>query len=258
LDEVGGEVSNPWESHGIDHLSASQINLFCSSPALWVMEKILKKRSRVGCAAHRGNAAETGIVAGLLNPNKPIEECIEEANAQFRRLAALSSDPNKEKEGKSVPLIVAQGIRELRPYGVPSSVQGKIEHRFDDLSIPVVGYYDVAWDKHGILLDIKTQLRLASQIKTGHARQVALYKAALSDNLDTRVSYITDKKAATYSLENYKDHLSALHRIALTMQRFVSLSKDGAELAGLVVPDCDTFYFNDAVTRQNAWETWQI
>lgn len=251
-------MDNPFEHHGIDHLSASQINLFCASPALWVMEKILKKRSRVGCAAHRGNSAEAGIIAGLLNPDKPVEECQEEANAQYRRLAALSSDPNKEKEGNAVPLIVAQGVQELRPYGVPSSVQGKIEHQFDDLSIPVVGYYDVAWDNHGILLDIKTQLRLSSQIKTGHARQVALYKAALSDNLDTRISYITDKKAATYSLENYKEHVAALHRIALTMQRFVSLSRDGQELAGLVVPDTDTFYFNDPVTRQNAWEVWSV
>jgi hypothetical protein len=30
------------------------------------------------------------------------------------------------------------------------------------------------------------------------------------------------------------------------------------ELAGLLVPDPDSFYYSDPVTRQLAWELWQI
>ena len=46
---------------------------FAAEPALWVMERLLKMTGPVGAAAHRGTAAEAGIVAGLLNPDMPIE-----------------------------------------------------------------------------------------------------------------------------------------------------------------------------------------
>lgn len=247
---------NPFETHNISHLSPSQINLFCAAPALWVMEKLLKIRSPVGAAAHRGTAAEDGIVAGLMEPDKTVEECIEIANRRFRELTALSRDPNRDKEGAAVAGIVKQGLAELRPYGVPTSTQGKISYQAEGLAVPIIGYYDATWEQHGIMTDIKTQLRLNSQIKTPHARQVAVYKAAISDNLDCRVTYVTDRKAATYHLENHRDHLNALIKITLTMQRFLALSKDPRELAGLVAPDTDSFYYNDVVARQNAFETY--
>lgn len=249
-------MNNPFEQHGIQHLSPSQINLFCTAPALWVMEKLLKIRSPVGAAAHRGTAAEDGIVAGLMEPSKPVEECVEIANRRFRELTALSRDPNRAKESEAIAGIVKQGLAELRPYGVPTSTQGKIEYHAEGLTVPIIGFYDAAWDQHGIMTDIKTQLRLNSQIKTPHARQVSLYKAAISDNIDARVSYITDKKAATYHLENHRDHVNALVKIALTIQRFLSLSKDARELAALVVPDTDSFFYNDPVARQNAFEVY--
>lgn len=249
---------NPFEAHGIDHLSPSQVNLFCASPALWVMERVLKRKSPVGAAAHRGTAAEDGIVAGLKDPGKSDDDCAEIAVSKFRALTALSRDPGRDKEGAALPLIVREGLRELRPYGLPSHTQGKIEHRFDGLSVPVIGYFDLRWEQHGIVLDIKTQLRLNSSIKVGHARQVSIYKAAISDNLDARISYVTDKKAATYTLENHREHVAALHKIALTMQRFVALSRDPQELAALVIPDTDSFYFNDPTTRQNAFEVFGV
>jgi elongation factor P--beta-lysine ligase len=181
-------MNNPFEQHGIQHLSPSQINLFCSAPALWVMEKLLKIRSPVGAAAHRGTAAEDGIIAGLMEPEKPVDECIEIAQRRFRELTALSRDPNRAKESEAIAGIVKQGLAELRPYGVPTSTQGKIEYRAEGIAVPIIGFYDAAWNHHGIMTDIKTQLRLNSQIKTPHARQVSLYKAAISDNIDARVT----------------------------------------------------------------------
>lgn len=248
---------NPFTPHGITNLSASQINQFAASPALWVLERVLKRRSPVGCAAHRGTACEEGIVAGLQNQELTPEHCAEIALAKFRSLTVLSRDPNREKEQRAIPGIVAEGLKELRPYGIPTQTQGKIEHRFEGVSVPIIGYYDLQYDEHNILIDIKTQLRLAGEIKSGHARQVAIYKVGLGkDNLDARVTYVTDKKAATYQLENHHDHVKALERIALTMQRFVSLSTDPMELVALVAPDYDHFFWNDPTARRNGYEVW--
>lgn len=249
-------MSNPFNNHGIDHLSPSSINLFAASPALWVMERLLKVSAPVGAAAHRGTAAENGIVAGLRDPSKAVEECEAIALADYRKLTALCGDPGRDKEGAAVPSIVRNGIAELRPYGIPTSTQGKVEQRFDGVCVPVIGYYDLHWEQHGIIVDIKTQLRLNSSIKTGHARQVALYKSGVGDNIDARITYVTDKKAATYHLENAREHLNALRIIALTIQRFCALSRDPKELATFVAPDTDSFYFNNPLTRQHAFEVY--
>jgi hypothetical protein len=85
-----------------------------------------------------------------------------------------------------------------------------------------------------------------------------LYRAARGDNLDARVSYITPKKSATYSLENPREHLEALRLIGLTIQRFLSLSDDPKVLASYVVPEVDSFYFGDPVSRKAAYDVWGL
>ena len=181
--------NDPFAVHGIQHLSPSTCNLFTASPALFVMDKCLKKKGQVGCAAYRGSSVEKGIAHGLEN-DAPVEECIKVANEEFWRLSALSGDPSREKEREAVPEMVKIGLAELRPYGTPSSTQGKIEYRFDSIAVPFIGFYDVEWDNHHILVDLKTTHALPSKISTNHARQVALYVAARGNESDPRVAYI--------------------------------------------------------------------
>ena len=69
---------------------------------------------------------------------------------------------------------------------------------------------------------------------------------------------MTSKKSDTYQLENAADHLKSLHKIGLTIKAFLSASKDSRELASMVVPDVDSFYFNDPITRQSAYDVWGI
>ena len=248
---------NPFEAYQIEHLSPSSCNLFVSSPAMFVLQKCIKVRTSVGPAAHRGTAVESGIVAGLLDGLSQTE-CIEVAKAEFTKLTSLSGDHRREKEEAAIADFVRMGLNELLPYGKPSSTQGRIECHFEGLAVPMIGFYDIEWEDHGVLTDIKTTHALPSKISTNHARQVALYRAARGDNLDARVSYITPKKSATYNLENPREHLLALEKIALTIQRFLSLSDDAKVLASYVVPEVDSFYFADPITRKAAYEVWGL
>jgi len=250
-------MTNPFEAYEIEHLSPSSCNLFVSSPAMFVLQKCMKLRTQVGPAAHRGTAVESGIVAGIVD-GLPEKECIEVAVAEFSKLTALSSDFRREKEEAALADFVKMGLKELKPYGKPSSTQGKIHYEFEGLAVPMLGFYDVEWEDHGVLTDIKTTHALPSKISTNHARQVALYRAARGDNLDARVSYITPKKSATYSLENPREHLEALRLIGLTIQRFLSLSDDPKVLASYVVPEVDSFYFGDPVSRKAAYDVWGL
>ena len=250
--------SNPFEKHGIDHLSASSCNLFAAAPALWCMERLLGLKAPVGAAAHRGTAIEAGVSNGLLRPWATEDECVDVAEQQFRNLIAFSGDPKQESEGKAVAPTVRVALAELRKYGNSVTAQEKIEWRAEGVPVPFIGYVDYRFTTHQILIDLKTQLRLASEIKTPHARQVASYAGAYSHNIDARICYATPQKCAVYQLENGPAHVAALSNIGRTIGRFLAKSDDAKELALLLAPDVDSFYMNDPKTRQMAFDLWGV
>lgn len=241
--------------HGLTHFSASQCSLFEASPASYVLQYLLKKPSRVGAAAYRGSAVEAGTVFGLSNPEAAHAACVDVAMAKFDELAALSGDHRKEKERDAIPGMIGMALTELRPYGVPSHLQRRIEHVVPGLSLPFVGFSDIEWDAHGLIVDLKTLHALPLKIRASHARQVSLYCAA-SGNKGGRVTYTTSKKIATYGVENGTEHMAALVKIAATIERFLALSPDPMVLASYIAPDFDSFYWSDQETRQAGFEVW--
>ena len=249
--------NNPFTSYGIEHLSVSTCNLYTSSPAAFVLFKCLKKVNSVGAAAHRGTAVESGVVHGLVT-GATEDECIKVAKDEFFRLTALSGDPAREKEESAVPEMVKQGLKELRPYGAPTSTQGEVRFSFDEIAVQFKGFFDIRWENHHILTDLKTTHALPSKVSTNHARQVSLYVTALGGTDDPRVTYVTPKKSCTYRVENVAEHLDALKRTGMAIQRFLSISEDPMELASLVVPDTDSYFFKDAATRQSVFEVWGV
>lgn len=250
-------MKNPFEVYEIPHLSPSTCNTFIGSPATFVMEKVLKMRGKVGCAAFRGSATEAGIAHGLTTGASD-DECVKVANEEFDKLSALSQDPAKAKEQAAVGEMVRVGLAELRPYGAPTSTQGKIEYRFEGILVPFIGFYDFEWQNHKIIVDLKTTHAVPSKIKTNHARQVSLYVAARGKDLDPRLAYVSTKKSAVYRLEDVDHHVAILGKIGLAIQKFLSMTDDPLELASMVVPDVDSFYFNDPFTRQAAFEIWGV
>lgn len=243
---------NGFALHKLDHLSATSLNLWAAEPALWIAEKLLKRRAPVGCAAHRGTAAEEGVAAGLFNPAMPVAVCQAAALAAFDRLAALSGDPNRAKEREAIPGIVEAALSELRAYGIPTppdhpAKQHRVEIVLADVPVPVIGYQDFRWDGHAIVLDLKTQLRLSSEISDAHARQGAVYVAGT--NRQMRFCYATPKKVAVYALENPAAHLEVLRQFALRLERFLRVSADPHELAGIVCPDFESFWWSSPEAR---------
>ena len=249
-------ANNPFTPFGIEHLSPSTCNLFEASPAAFVLKKLLNRSGNVGAAAHRGTAVESGIVHGL-RYNATDEDCIQVAKDEFWKLTALTNDPRREKESEAISDFVKTGLKELRPYGAPVETQGKITFVFDEIAVPFTGFFDFVFSDN-ILIDLKTTFALPSKISTKHARQVALYVAATGGTADGRIAYVTPKKSATYKLENVNEHVQAMKRIGMTIQRFLSLSTDAEELASFVIPDTDSFYFNDPEARQACWEIWGV
>lgn len=242
----------------LPHYSPSSLNLFCASPSMFVLERILKQRQPVGVPAHRGTAVEAGVSHGLMNPAVAVEDCVAVAEATYDKITALSGDPRRAPYRADISDMVGLALRELRPYGVPTRTQGLVEWRPEGLQAPIIGYFDFAWDDHGIVVDLKTTERMPSAIKVPHARQVALYAAAISDNIDPRLTYCTPKKLATYRLENVREHRNALHRIALAVERFLALSDSPEFFLSITAPDIESFYWSGPPSRQLAFDHWGI
>lgn len=235
--------------------SPSALNLFCASPAMWVLEKIIGIRQPVGAPAHRGVAVEDGVTVGLLNPDATEQSCIDVALKKYDTISALSGDKRREDYRETIADMVRSGLQELRPYGIPSHTQGFIEWQPEGLKLPIVGYYDYHWEQHNITTDLKTTEKLPSSVKIPHARQVALY--VTTNNADARATYITPKKRATYRIENIDAHRQALHQIALRVERFLSLSDDPAFFLSITAPDYESFYWSGPA-RQLGFEQWKF
>ena len=252
-------MTSSFERHGIDHLSASSINLFVAEPAMWAMQKLLGRKSGVGAAAHRGTSIEAGVEMGLFEPDAPVEACQELAQARFNQLTVLSGDPNREKEFAALAPSVAIALKELRQYGVPSAADGNRQHRIETpiegVSVPFIGWLDFWFQEHSIIVDLKTQLRLSSKISEPHARQGAIYHAA-HGNAEIRFAYVTPQKIGVYRLDDPRTHLNAVAHVAQSIERFLGLSADPEELTQSLSPNFDSFYWNDPTTRALGREVW--
>ena len=255
---------NAFEQHKIDHLSASSLNTWINAPSLWVMEKLLGHRSRMGAAAHRGTATEAGVSAGLFDHDLSREDCVAVAMPVFDRLTALSGDPKRDSERGVIPGMITQGLA-LRSHGLPQrpnsgsqfggQEQHKVEIRLAGVAVRIVGY--LAWLYADEILDLKTTLRVPSSLSETHARQASVYKTAHMDR-HVRFFYVSDKKAEKHTLtrEQYDAAIGQLIGSAQRLERFLSLSNDPHELASIVPHSSESFYFNEPVTKAKAVEVF--
>ena len=253
-------MTNAFEHYGIGHLSASSLNLWAAQPALWIMERLLGRRSPAGIAAARGKAVEVGVHAGLIDPSLSIEACVAEAERAFDRETVLSTDLRRPEVRGKLAGWVNGAVAELRQYGPPDQdgYQGRVEVRLDDVPVPVIGFVDWRFSDHGLIVDLKTTERHPSAIGASHGRQGAVYASA-HGNFGMRFAYAkpapgkgADARQVLVlemSGDEVRQHLAALRLIALSLGRFLSVSRDARELAGLIIPDFDAFWWSDPAVR---------
>jgi len=95
-----------------------------------------------------------------------------------------------------------------------------VEHWFDPVPIPVIGYLDFAFD--GLDVDLKTTKACPSKPRPEHVRQVSLYRAARGR--DGGLLYVTDKKHAYYPVDDQMmdEALMEMHAAALSLNNFLA------------------------------------
>ena len=140
--------------------------------------------------------------------------------------------------------------------GTPDEVQERITVTLPGLPISFIGFVDLGWTKHGIRLDIKSKLRMPSDIEQAHRRQVGLY--IHGTNCTGRVAYFTPTQEMVFALEDAPRYVEELRQIAIRMQNWLSLSDDREKLIRSCVPNYNSFYWADEYTRQLGKEVFGV
>lgn len=244
---------NGFELHGIKSSSPSQINTWIAAPDYWVLTKLYGKYYDAGFSAARGRAIESAVVNVLVN-GYTVEKAIEQTLKEYDRFNILSVDPRKLKEREAIAPSVSIALEALAPYGEPVMGEGgqqKIELLCNagDWSLPVVGYLDFMFPESGVVIDLKTTMRIPSEMSPSHARQAAIYGTAKSD-MKVEFLYVSPKK---YSFLNCHDDKAEIMRDVkvnlIRQEKFLSISPDKNVLSSIVPVNCESFYWDseDAV-----------
>lgn len=192
-------MQNGFEKHGITHTSPSSLNLFAAAPDVFVAEKLFGVRGRMGAPAFRGIVIEKAVV-NIIAGGMSEADALDLAQAEFNREMLFSGADKIQDEREMIVPCVAQALAELKQYGEPEfqspDKQDKIELvcNGDGWKLPVIGFTDLPFPKHGLIVDLKTTSRAPSAMSDPHRRQAAIYRKA-SGNMAVRFLYVTPKKS---------------------------------------------------------------
>jgi hypothetical protein len=247
------ERKNGFELHGITHLSNSSISLWESNPAQWVMNYLLKEKQPSSAAMQRGVAVEDAVVAFF--DGTTLGGAVAVGLARFDKVITFA-DEKSEKERAAIEPMIELAIGELQPYGKPQfSIDGSQEKvsitcAGDGWKIPVIGYLDFVYPKHGLVVDLKTTMRMPSTMIQSHRRQRCIYQRCLGGNQQVKFLYVTPKKSGWLEDGDVNEELAIVKAHCNRLERFLRVSDDAEYLASIVPVDPTHFYWSDCIDQR--------
>jgi len=244
---------NGFEKHGIKHLSNSSINLWESNPAQWVMSYLLKEKRQTGPAMWRGIAVEDGVVACL--DGGTLTDAVAAALARFDKEITFA-DEKSEKERAAIAPMLELAVAELEKYGKPQfSIDGSqqkvsITCNGDGWKIPIIGFLDLVYPDHGLVVDLKTTMRMPSVMMQSHKRQRCIYQRCLGGNQQVKFLYVTPKKSGWLEDGEVDAELATVKAHCNRLERFLSVSDDPQYLASIIPVDPTHFYWSDCINQR--------
>lgn len=240
---------NGFEKHNIDHSSASSINMWCNAPCAWVAKYLYQKKFSFGPPAKAGLLVEGAVVNVIANgwtEDKAIESVVKEYN----KLTSIGASNADIKRGEALPEMIKFAINELKEYGNPefdeTLTQGKKQKKIelicngDGWKLPIIGYLDFHWPKHGLVVDLKTTLRSPSVMSVEHTRQGSIYRKAMG-NCTVKFLYVTGKKSVWHEIEDPKEVLSDIKSI-LNRQEVV-LRSEAEHIKSTIPVMAESYYW---------------
>lgn len=233
---------------GIEHLSASSINLWTDAPDLWVLRYVLKRSTPFGPAPKRGQAVEDAVVSILLGESE--DAAVQKAEEGFDRQFFIGTEESS-KERELIRPMTQVAVAELAGYGRPEFPEGgsqekiSINANFGGWSIPIIGFLDLVFPQHGLVVDLKTTSRIPSVMSSSHQLQRAIYHRA-KGNQAIRFLYVSGKKSAWLEDGDPAECLARAKSQIARMDAFLRACPD-ADTARQIVPcNPNSFFWRGA------------
>ena len=244
--------NDPFKAHGINYLSPSSINTYINDTSLWVARYLFKIKSSSGASAVRGIATEFVLAdkyeKGVFDYNL--------LDVKFMSLCVESGiDLGDIKTAKEKNLLKGFGsvIDENFDYENLEAYQEKVEVPIDDMPVPIMGYIDFRFkDK---IVDLKTSTRMPTRPTEAQKRQMAMYSMAYP-NSSVDLFFATPKEHKKFTLNNLTLYKKQLRKVALSIQKFLSISDDKHEIASLVYPNLDSWMWSGI--KEEANKIWSV
>lgn len=241
---------NPFEKYGLTHLSASSLNCYADQPAFWALKYLHGFKDEAGPDAWRGHAVEAGLDLWLFK--RDLDAAKEAALIRFEQDALGDLSENVERQRDVIIPMLEIACNRMQDIPPPEARQVKIEHWFDGIEIPLIGYVDYLWPEVG--RDLKTTMRMPSTIPSRHARQVSLYQVVKQRPFE--ILYVTERRGEIKKIEDAETHVKRLEWYAHAIRRVLSVFPDKMDAARIFAPEFDSFYWKSEAARTAAAEIW--
>lgn len=248
---------NGFQKHAIDHSSPSQINMWADAPCAWIAKYLFDKKFSFSNAARAGVLVENAVKF-ILTGKSTQEEAIEQAYNAYMMQVALTGTEADRNRGQAIRGMIEGAIDALKEYGEPefteTGEQKKVEIvcKGDGWELPVIGFLDFHFPKHGVIVDLKTTMRMPSSMSSSHLRQQAVYQKVIG-NQEVKFLYVTGKKAEMFSCEGHDGVLAEIKVIMNRQERFLRIG-DKETLKSIVPVNQSSFYWSgDEVIRQELY-----
>lgn len=242
-------MPNNFAKHGISHLSASSINAFADDAAYWCAKYLFKTKFTFSAPARAGVITEKAV-ADILAHGVNMDDAINVAEAEFNKSTMFDKRESTLSRGATIRPMVELAVEALKQYGKPhftaQGEQGKVEivANMGDYKIPVIGYLDFEYPDSGLVIDLKTTLRMPSAMSVSHQRQASIYRAGRG-NHGIKFLYVTPKKSQLFDCDcNLKEQMDEIKVIIQRMNDFLSLDADTIKK---IVPVIDSFYWGEDI-----------
>ena len=244
---------NGWEQYGIDHSSVSQINTIETNPALWLAEKVFKIKRPASSAMYRGIVTEDAVAATLLGAE--MGASVKAAEEDFDTRVGISVSEKDGKERAGIAPMTAFAVDELKGFGEPEfdlGDQRKVEMMCngDGWKLPIIGFLDFVYPKHGLVVDLKTTMRLPSKMSEAHRRQRCFYQKCSGDNQSVKFLYVTPKKFGWLEDGDVAEELALMKAHLNAMEKFLSISADKEYLASIMPVDPTHFFWHGSIDER--------
>ena len=248
---------NGFEKHNLQHSSASSINQWADAPCSWIAKYLFNKKFSFSNAARAGVLAEEAVT-NIIGRGWLEADAIKEATTQYNKACAFGASESDRKRGEAIPEMIRLAVAELKQYGTPEFDGGKqkkieVQCNGDGWSLPIIGYLDYDFPQHGLVIDLKTTLKLPSQMSNGHLRQQAIYQKA-KGNYRVKFLYCTPKKSQVFDCGDTTNILGEIKTILNRQEAFLRLGD--AETLRRVIPVSQESYYwtGDAMIRKELYD----